>query len=93
MSRTASVGAGEARPDTVPVTVGTPDREATTAELDVAIAELRAGAPGWCATGIPERLALLAELQRTTHAAGAGWAASAAAAKGIAPDSHLAGED
>ena len=93
MSPAASVGAGEVRPGGRPVTVGTPDRDATPAELDAAIAELRAGAPGWCATGIPERLALLEELQRTTHAAGAGWAASAAAAKGIAPDSELAGED
>ena len=93
MSGTASVAGEGSRRHAVPVTVGTPDREATPAELDAAIAELRAGAPRWCATGIPERLALLAELQRTTHAAGAGWAASAAAAKGIAPDSHLAGED
>jgi acyl-CoA reductase-like NAD-dependent aldehyde dehydrogenase len=32
-------------------------------------------------------------LRRSTHAAAPGWAASAAAAKGIAADSHLAGED
>lgn len=78
---------------TVPTTVGTPDRPATPAEVDAVLAELGASAPRWCSTGIPERLALLDELRHTTHAAAPGWAASAAAAKGIAPDSHLTGED
>ncbi|MFO7961361.1 MAG: aldehyde dehydrogenase family protein [Nitriliruptoraceae bacterium] len=78
---------------TVPTTVGTPDRPATPAEVDAVIAELGASAPRWCTTGIPERLALLDELRHTTHAAAHGWATSAAAAKGIAPDSHLTGED
>jgi acyl-CoA reductase-like NAD-dependent aldehyde dehydrogenase len=78
---------------TMPTTVGTPDRPATPAELDAVLGELAASAPRWCATGIPERLALLDEVRRTTHAAAPGWAASAAAAKGIAADSHLTGED
>ncbi len=91
MSQTAP--ASPSGSTTVPPTVGAPDRPARPEELDAAIAELGARAPGWCTTGIEERLALLDELRHTTHAAAAGWAASAAAAKGIAADSHLTGED
>jgi len=74
-------------------TVGSPEQDATAAEVDAAVAAVAASAPGWCATTITERLTLLEELQRTTHAAGAGWARSAAEAKGIDPDSQLSGED
>jgi acyl-CoA reductase-like NAD-dependent aldehyde dehydrogenase len=91
--RAASQAISPSQTVTVPTTVGTPDRPATPAELDAVLAELRASAARWCATGIPERLVLLDELRRTTHAAAPGWAASAAAAKGIAAGSHLTGED
>ena len=84
---------GQERTTSSAATVGSPERDATAAELDIAVAALAASAPGWCATTITERLALLEQVQRTTHAAGAGWARSAAVAKGIDPDSHLSGED
>ncbi len=89
MSRTAP-----ADPTPAPApTVGTPQRDASPAEVDAAVAELAASAPGWATTTIPERLALLERLQHTTHAVGPAWATSAAEAKGIDPDSHLSGED
>ena len=88
-----AVPASPSQTGTVPTTVGNPERPATPAELDAVIAELGASAPRWCATDIPARLALLDELRHTTHAAAPGWAASSAAAKGIAGDSHLTGED
>lgn len=91
MSEAAS--ASPSQTATVPMTVGSPDRPATPAELDAVIAELGASAPRWCAMSIPERLALLDELRRATHFAAHGWVASAAAAKGIAADTHLTGED
>ncbi len=93
MSEAAPASPPETANATVATTVGAPDRPATPAELDAVIAELRTNAPRWCGTGIPRRLALLDELRRTTRAAADGWAASAAVAKGIAVDSHLAGED
>ena len=92
MSRTAPVEAEGVTPAAA-ATVGTSDEEATAAEVDAAVAQLRASAHGWCATTVPERLALLEELQRAAHAAGAGWAGAAAEAKGISPDSQLSGED
>jgi acyl-CoA reductase-like NAD-dependent aldehyde dehydrogenase len=61
--------------------------------VDRAIAELRAAAPGWVAMGLTERIDLLERTAVTTLAAGAGWATSAAAAKGIRRDSPLMGED
>ena len=93
MRRTAPVGSAGGPPTAHAATVGTPQRDATAAEVDAAVAELRASADGWCATTVPERLALLEELQRAAHAAGAGWAGAAAEAKGISPDSQLSGED
>ena len=67
--------------------------EPTTDELDAALAALTARAPSWAAADLTERLALLEELLTTCLAAGPAWVASAAAAKGIDPDSHLTGED
>ena len=93
MRRTVPAGSAGGPPTAHAVTVGSPERDATAAEVDAAVAALRASAPGWCTTTIPERLALLDRLRVTTHAAAAGWAASAAEAKGIAPDSQLSGED
>ncbi len=65
----------------------------TAASLDADVAAVRAGAVSWIGTGVEERISLLEELARSVLAAGPGWAASAAAAKGIRPGSPAMGED
>jgi acyl-CoA reductase-like NAD-dependent aldehyde dehydrogenase len=62
-------------------------------DIDRAVAELRAAAPGWVAMGLTDRIELLERTAVTTLAAGEGWATSAAEAKGIRRDSPLMGED
>lgn len=55
------------------------------ADLDRAVAELQAQKAVWPAVGIPERLAILAELRQTVLAVAPRWAAATAAAAGIEP--------
>jgi len=62
-------------------------------ECDAALAVLRDNAKAWVDTGVEDRIELLAELRRTTHAVAERWATAAGDAKGIAPGSSLRGED
>lgn len=65
----------------------------STADIDAALATLRAAAPVWCATDVDARLDLLEELTRRTLAAAPDWVAAASQAKRIPPDSPLMGEE
>jgi acyl-CoA reductase-like NAD-dependent aldehyde dehydrogenase len=68
--------------------MGTP----TTAELDVMVAELAAGAKAWATMDLHERADLLRSVQRTTAAEASAWAGTAIAAKQV-PSGHLEGEE
>lgn len=63
------------------------------AELDAAVAEVRAQRRTWIDRDVPARIALLEELRATTLEAAPDWATAAAAAKGIPSDSPAMGED
>jgi hypothetical protein len=62
-------------------------------DLDAALDTLRSRAAAWNATGVADRLELLAELVHDTLAAAPAWTTAAAVAKGIRRDSPLMGED
>ncbi len=79
--------------DTGAVTAGGTSPPADTAAMDTALEDLTRGAAAWCRTDITARIALLEACQETVLAAGEAWVASASAAKGIEPDSHLQGEE
>jgi acyl-CoA reductase-like NAD-dependent aldehyde dehydrogenase len=61
--------------------------------IDEALTTLTARAPVWSATDLSGRIALLRELRAATLAVAPDWAAAAAEAKGIAPDSPAVAED
>ena len=61
--------------------------------LDRAISELTAHKDAWAVTSIDERMQLLHEVRTGVMAQAGAWAAAAAAQKGIAPQSPLAGEE
>ena len=62
-------------------------------DVDGVVGQLRAAAPSWVATGLDERIALLAELTRSILDAADGWTTAAAQAKGIRRDSPAMAED
>ncbi|MFI0367325.1 aldehyde dehydrogenase family protein [Actinomadura sp. 1N219] len=64
-----------------------------TAPLDGAVAELRAGAAAWAATGIAERVALLERMLPRIAGGAADMVEAAARAKGYGPGSPWAAED
>lgn len=86
-------GAGEVSDAPPTAAVGATVPPATPEELDRAVAELTAAAPAWCATTVEERLELLSACKVSVLAAAPAWVATASAAKGIAPDHDLQGEE
>jgi acyl-CoA reductase-like NAD-dependent aldehyde dehydrogenase len=65
----------------------------TQPDLDAAVAALHGRAQAWLDLDVAARIALLDEMVADTLAAAPGWTQAAAAAKGIARDSSLMGED
>jgi acyl-CoA reductase-like NAD-dependent aldehyde dehydrogenase len=61
--------------------------------LDLAVEELRARAGEWAALPLPERIALVEELQRDVARVAERWATLSLQAKGIASDEPAAGEE
>lgn len=61
--------------------------------IDQALKELVEGEQTWAKQSLAARRGLLDELRRLTVEHGAEWVAAAAAIKGLAPDSPLAGEE
>jgi acyl-CoA reductase-like NAD-dependent aldehyde dehydrogenase len=65
------------------------DREA----LDMAVAELRASAPGWVAVSPTERVAILDELLAAGVNAAPAWIDLSARSEGLSPDDPVASEE
>ncbi len=64
-----------------------------TTQLDEALAVLQAHKDAWVATGIAERIALLAEIRQRMAAIGERWVATILAAKGTTNDAFGSGEE
>ena len=79
--------------DATTADTGTTIEPTPDAVIDEAIATLAERAEVWSATDLAGRIALLRELRAATLAAAPAWAAAAAQAKGIAPDSPAVAED
>lgn len=62
-------------------------------ELDTAVAALAERKRAWIELDVDARIALVDRMMRDTWAEAEAWVASAAQAKGIAPDSTLTGEE
>lgn len=63
------------------------------ADLDRAVADLRLGARDWARFDYQERIAVLGSIRPLIVRYAMGWVNAAIAAKGIAPESPLAGEE
>jgi acyl-CoA reductase-like NAD-dependent aldehyde dehydrogenase len=63
------------------------------AELDAAVAEVRAQRRAWVRTGIPERIALLDEMMAGVAAVAERWSAECLAAEGLSPDEPASAEE
>jgi acyl-CoA reductase-like NAD-dependent aldehyde dehydrogenase len=63
------------------------------ADYDAALKTLAAGKGQWVRTSVPERIALLASIKECLMPVAQPWAEAAARAKGLDPDSPLAGEE
>ncbi|WP_106087534.1 aldehyde dehydrogenase family protein, partial [Enhygromyxa salina] len=63
------------------------------AAVDAAVAELRASADRWVATGIEARIKLLREVMISLEAEADAWVASSCALKGIAPGTNPEGQE
>jgi len=62
-------------------------------DIDAAVAELRANADQWVATGIPARLELLRELMVTLEAEAEAWVRSSCVLKGVPPGTNAEGQE
>jgi aldehyde dehydrogenase (NAD(P)+) len=62
-------------------------------QIDRDLQTLSASKDAWARLSIERKMALLEGLKRSVHAAGPEWVRRAAQAKGLAPDSPLAGEE
>ncbi len=65
----------------------------STAELDQAVARLQQHKQAWVGLPIADKVSLLRQLARRTGEVAERWAVAAAQAKGLPPDSQLAGEE
>jgi hypothetical protein len=63
------------------------------ADYDAALKVLAASKGQWVRTSVPERIALLASIKECLMPVAQPWADAAARAKGLTPDSPLAGEE